>query len=156
MCATNIFSDSEAVEVFDSIPASSSGCFELHRQLATILHCSTPYFKVCHVDVQRQSGGSDCGLFAIAFTLMLCQRKDPRTVSFLQSSMRGHLVQCFEQEVISDFPHSTKPRRTARSRFISEKTMPVYCVCRLPWWKGYSKLGPLIRCDSCKECMVSL
>lgn len=112
--------------VFDSIPASSSGCFELHRQLATILHCSTSYFKVCQVDVQCQSGGSDCGLFAIAFALMLCQREDPRTVSFLQSSMRGHLVQCFEQEVIGDFPHSTKPRRTARSRFISEITVPVY------------------------------
>jgi hypothetical protein len=57
-----------------------------------------------NVKVQQQSGGNDCGLFAIAFATSLCHGEDPSQVFYDQKSMRQHLWQCINHEKISDFP----------------------------------------------------
>ena len=49
---------------------------------------------VNYIDVQWQSGGADCGLFAIAFATALCFGHDPSKLLYHQQSMRHHLVNC--------------------------------------------------------------
>ena len=119
--------------------------------IVSILKCEEATFLVRHVDVQRQSGGSDCGLFVIAFALLLCQRVNPCTQTLIPSVMRSHLLRCFEDEKITNFPTSLKSQRTARAKIISEQFVDVYCTCRLPRNKHYDKLGALIQCDKCKK-----
>ena len=76
------------MEVFDSMPAYSTTSSGLKRQVAAILTMSEKYFDLYHIDVQRQVGGSDCCLFAIAFAASLCARNTER---YAQTEMRQHL-----------------------------------------------------------------
>ena len=97
VCVSNVFSSPGVVEVFDSMPAYSKTLSGLKRQVAAILKTSEKSFDLYHVDVQRQVGGSDCCLFAIAFAASLCVRKDPHTERYAQAEMRQHLARCFEE-----------------------------------------------------------
>ena len=81
VCVSNIFSPPGIVEVFDSMPAYSMTSSGLKRQVAAI---SEKSFSIHHVDVQRQRGGSDCGLFAVAFAASLCMGSDPHTERYNQ------------------------------------------------------------------------
>ena len=56
------------------------------------------------VEIPKQLGANDCGLYAIANGTALCFGKDPATLRFNQSLMRLHLVQCLEQKRITHFP----------------------------------------------------
>ena len=57
---------------------------------------SSKEIMINYVNVQQQSGGSDCGLFAIAFATCLCESQNPSLVYFCQKQMRSHLMSCFE------------------------------------------------------------
>jgi hypothetical protein len=59
-------------------------------------------FRVC--DFQQQQGYSDCGLYAIAAAVDLACGNDPMNIQYDQSSMRKHLLECFEGKCISVFP----------------------------------------------------
>ena len=67
----------------------------LMTQVAAIMKCSEDCFTMRHIEVQMQHGSSDCGLFAIAFTTLLCERKDPSEYSLQQNKMRNHLERMF-------------------------------------------------------------
>ena len=56
-------------------------------------------------NVQQQFGSSDCGLFAIAFTVHLAFGDDPQHIAFEQSQMRPHLLKCFQRKKMEPFPH---------------------------------------------------
>ena len=58
------------------------------------------YFTMHHVNVQMQSGASDCGLFAIAVATVFDQKK-----------MTMHLQSCFENGKMSNFPACSRLRR---------------------------------------------
>ena len=139
------------VKVYDSMPSYSVHSSALTRQVASILRTPQADFELRHVDVQRQVGGSDCGLFAIAFATALCSGLDPFACSYKQSQMRSHLLTCFESQLMFTFPPPDRPRRLAHSRVLSTKRVPVHCVCRLPWNKYDKKRGPLVKCQSCKS-----
>ena len=47
------------------------------------------------VEVQKQHGTADCGVFAIAFAMAICFKQE--LAPFNQGSMRHQLVQCFEK-----------------------------------------------------------
>lgn len=150
ICASNILTPPGVVEVYDSMPSYSAHSSALMRQVATVLQTPQAEFELRHVDVQRQVGGLDCGLFAVAFATALCSGIDPFTCSFKQTEMRSHLLTCFESHQLSTFPAPDRPRRLAHCRVLSTKRVPVYCVCRLPWNKYDKKRGPLVKCHSCK------
>ncbi len=48
--------------------------------------------------VQQQSGGSDCGIFAIAFAVHLLRGDNIEDIDFDQEKMRSHLNSCFLKE----------------------------------------------------------
>ena len=100
VCASNVLTPPGVVEVYDSMPSYSQHSSALMRQVAVILQTPQAEFELRHIDVQRQVGGSDCGLFAVAFATALCAGKDPFTCSFKQAQMRSHLLTCFESRSI--------------------------------------------------------
>ena len=50
--------------------------------------------KFNFVPIQKQKGGSECGLFAIAISTAICKGLDPIVVTFNQAAMRDHLIEC--------------------------------------------------------------
>ena len=68
--------------------------------------------------MQKQIGGKDRGLFAIANTIALINGVDPVTVKFQQAKMRKHLQQCLESSFFTMFPLMTNDltSHTNRSR----------------------------------------
>ena len=59
------------------------------------------------MDIQTQSGGDDCGLFAIAISFVLCCGKDPCETEFRQDDMWNYLVSFFCIGKLSHFPSKT-------------------------------------------------
>ena len=57
--------------------------------------------------MQRQEGGQDCGLFAIAVATAIAHETDPSQMSFHQAAMRSHLAECFSNSLITPFPMSS-------------------------------------------------
>ena len=64
--------------------------------------CSPCNIKV--IPVQKQIGGTDCGLFAIAFSIALACSRDPSNEAYDQSRMREHILKCFSSQKIKPFP----------------------------------------------------
>ena len=55
------------------------------------------------VGSSKQTGGTDCGLFAIANATALTFKMNPSEIMFNQSSLHQHLVSCMEEK-FSLFP----------------------------------------------------
>lgn len=77
VCSSNIDCPLGIVDVYDSIPVYSVGSYSLRKQIAAILKTPESTFQLRFPDVKHQSGGSNCGLFAIAFATALCSSDDP-------------------------------------------------------------------------------
>jgi len=65
------------------------------------LFCPAAMLKI--VEVHKQHGVADCGVFAVAFATAIKQKLD---VPFSQGLMHHHLVQCFEKSTCLPFPFS--------------------------------------------------
>ena len=130
------------VEVYDSL---YSCCPTICKaQIAALLATKQPTIELKYMDVQMQSGGYDCGLFAIAFATAIVFGKEPGLFSFDQSKMREHFRKCLEQGYITMFPLS-RMRRTTKIKTI--EPIRVYCKCRMPELPQTK----WIECSSCKE-----
>ena len=103
---------SSGVDVYDSLPAcmTKAALTKLKEQLAVILHTSDRDFEIQLIDVQHQSGESDCSLFAIAFAQVLCAGLDPHLTTFDQKSMQKHLYSSFEDGELLPFPLAQRQR----------------------------------------------
>jgi hypothetical protein len=56
------------------------------------------------VDKQKQIGGQDCSLFAVATAPAILFGHDAASIYFSQKAMRNHLTKCFEEQSITQFP----------------------------------------------------
>ena len=81
-----------------------------------------------------QSGEADCGLFAITFATALSNVLHPGAYIFDQSMMRSHLLNCFENGKIDNFPVRIKRRVNNKIKRVEE--FNVYCTCRRPITPG--------------------
>ncbi len=59
-------------------------------------------------NVQRQSGGADCGLFALAFATAICSDLPVSDMIFNQAEMRTHLKKCVTTATVEQFPHTLR------------------------------------------------
>ena len=59
--------------------------------------------------MQRQEGGDDCGLFALANLVEVLDGGDPRKCRFDQRKMRMHLFKCLSEEKWERFPKQPQP-----------------------------------------------
>ena len=64
LCVSNKFSPEGTVDVYDC-SLSNDISPSLQRQVAVILKCQSSSFMIRHVEVQRQIGNADCGLFPL-------------------------------------------------------------------------------------------
>ena len=93
--------------VDDSLPGGDIGS-RTRKQIASILATNEKKITVCFPTVQTQCGGSDCGLFALAFATSLCSSENPSTVSYIQHSLRSHLLSCLQNRAITLFPRRNR------------------------------------------------
>ena len=83
------------------------------------------------MNVAKQLGETDCGLYTIAIMTCLAYGEDPTCLVFDKTMLRPHLVECFERKSLQPFPIS-KGRRVTQT-IVTEQVCSVYCLCRLPW-----------------------
>ena len=94
----------------------------------------------------------DCGLFAIAnmmeFITNRCKglQQGRLELKFIQSEMRNHLVQCFQQNYMEPFPKQKLVTPTGIE--VINIDIDLFCCCSVPDVKG---LGPWIACDVCDK-----
>lgn len=74
--------EASTLNVYDSmhgnLPTSAQ------RLVADLVQCQECAITVQYIDVQWQSGETDCGLFALAFATSLCSGQDPAATSYIQ------------------------------------------------------------------------
>ena len=131
------------VFVYDSLYCSPP--VVVKQQTASLLATQKPKIPRKYVDVQMQSGGNDCGLFAIAFATALCLGELPGRYIFEQSSMRAPLIHCLETGEFSMFP-VRKMRRNAK-RVKSTTNIQVYYECRMTELPS----SEIVQCTKCHE-----
>ena len=111
-------------------------------QDAALLNTKDEKIVVHYANVQQQKNFSDCGLFAIAFAMSICNEQCPEELCYDTTVMRQHLFDCFEHQKMQPFP--SKPRRCFK-KTLRQITFRVFCHCRLPEQK------PMIACDQCQQ-----
>jgi hypothetical protein len=141
ICISTIGCQPGHVDVYDSLFSTLSP--SAVRQICTLLHSREPKLTVRMRDIQLQSGGSECGLFAIASAECLCRGEDPCGISWRQEIMRKHLISCFSKRRMSPFPGSKRQISTDIKRTLE---YPLFCSCRMP----EDKMG-MAQCTQCKE-----
>jgi len=86
-----------------------------------------PTFSVKLCSVSKQSGSSDCGLYAVAYITHIAFGDDPSLVIF---NPREHLLKCLEEQKMQPFPILKKLRTSGSPSCVIE--VQVYCYCRCP------------------------
>ena len=100
--------------------------------VSDLLQCPKDRIQIKMLNVQLQSGGSDCGLFALANITAALDGVDPSSLHFIQNLMRTHLVTCLEQKDPRPFPLDPSKRQARSPKILDTQTLRIYCVCRLP------------------------
>ena len=77
------------VRVYDSKYQCLTTTTEL--QLASLVNTPESQINIKFVDVQKQCGSSDCGVYAVAFATALSPGQDPGALYFAESEIRRHL-----------------------------------------------------------------
>ncbi len=97
--AASVFAAKGVVFVYDSVFRTIDRATK--NIIAKLFPTST---MIKQVQINRQIGGKDCGVFAIAIATALAFNQNPALIKFDQPSMRAHLVACFEKGQLSPFP----------------------------------------------------
>ena len=103
-------------------------------------YCCSPHVIMLNFS-SHINGGSDCGVFAIAFAMAICNGQNPKELTFNISKMRRHLCDCLTDQLMRHFPAT--PQRQQHHRSCRTETVQVYCRCRL------QEEGPMILCEGC-------
>ena len=80
-------------------------------QMACLLRTSKSEFTLNFVDGHKQTGSNDCGLFNIAYAVLLSLGENPGTLVFDYPKMCSHLSSCIEQQCFSLLPIRGKRRK---------------------------------------------
>ena len=133
----------DEVYIYDSLYVCVNQAIK--NQIAALLATKKKEIKLKFMDVQIQSGGYDCGLFAIANATALVLGYEPGRFFFDQTAMRRHLKRCLESGSLSLFP--VKKTRRAEGKVKSEDSIELFCNCRMPQLPGVD----MIQCSTCSE-----
>ena len=128
VCISTIGCLAGVVKAFDSL--YHKPCPLLIDHVCRMLLCPLDTVTFLNEKVQRQFGGSNCGLFALAFATDLCHGLDPTTQTYSQSQMRQHYISCLESGQMTPFPKTSK--RVQYHLSCMKTSVPIYCLCRLP------------------------
>ena len=79
--------------------------------------------------VQKQSGKTDCGCFAIAWTVHLAYGDKPETIILDQTKLCSHLETCLLKQQFTPFSHTIKKTQCTRSHFLLNWTSFTFRFC---------------------------
>ena len=80
-------------------------------------------------DLQKQPNLHDCGLFAIANAMAICNGQSPEGLSYNTKVMRKHLAGCLEDKVFRHFPASKRMlNRKQKDQKYSRFAVPAVCL----------------------------
>ena len=139
---SNLNCQEGTVNVFDSFYNDIDK--ESKFQIANILKPTGKNIKFNIIPVQRQAGGTEYGLFAIAFAVALGLGFNPTKLLFKQESMRGHLIDCLTKQEFSNFPFSINTNWRKKKTVIIRENI-FFCICR-----GLYD-SEMVQCTSCSE-----
>ena len=95
----------------------------------------------------KQNNSVDCGLYAIAFITSYCFRKNLCfDLIFDSNKLRTHLLQCFENNTISEFPLTSKTISSRRKKKQKSINIQIFCTCYLP-----ECFDDMVQCDKCQK-----
>ena len=140
--ASNMGCAPGTVKIFDSLHLSLSP--SVKKTIASLVHTNDSSFSLEYAGMQYQTGGNDCGLFALATACALC----PSTLTFEQKSMRSHLLRAFETRSLTPFPSTPRVKRARISR---KERVKVYCECKCP-----DDGSRMVQCKSCQEWYITI
>ena len=140
-CLSNKFSSSGTLELFDSLHTVPEEGDTIIPQACSILRTPEPSLTINVVNVGRQEGGSDCGLYAIAMAYDLCAGVDPVSKNYVQNELRSHLHSCINAKQLKPFSSTD---RDITERTISSVNVEVHCNCRMPEGGKW-----MVCCDRC-------
>ena len=112
--------------------------------ISQLLNTSGDSFSVNIMDVGKQAGATNCGVYAIATLTCLAHGKDPCSIVFKKEDLRSHLQEILLTSQIKEFP-STQ-RRKRKSRILSTEVFEVHCICRMP-----DDGCKMVCCDRCNK-----
>ncbi|KAG1702037.1 Nucleoporin NUP35 [Nymphon striatum] len=145
-------SQGKVVQYYDSLlVGANKRCvpFSVCQVAASTLFCqSSEKITVDVMDCQKQSGGNDCGLFAVAHATALCFGMDPSLFQWKQDQMRSHLKKCISSGRIEMFPHTYQ--NVHKKVILFSFDFDIYCHCRKPYDKKCSGKG-VVACDKCNQ-----
>jgi len=100
--ATTINCTQNEVKVYDSLFQYLER--ESIQLVETLFQCNgiDPHIKM--IQCRKQIGAKDCGVFAIAFATAIAHRLNPSRQNFNQQAMRAHLVDSFNNKLLTPFP----------------------------------------------------
>ena len=145
VCMSTIGCTANTVNVYDSLNSKASPA--VVKQITSILHCQAPSFTIRAINCQGQSGGSDCGLFAIATATSLCHGLLPGLTLWDQTVMRVHLMECFETGELLPFPGWETDGASKEEQSLCKQTVRVFCSCR----RQEDNKRKMAQCIQCKE-----
>ena len=97
---------------------------------------------------QHPKNGADCGIFSISFATTLAFGGDPLTVTYDAALLRAHLIKCFDNNLMVEFP-LTETRAIKCKLYTS--IVELYCACCLPYWR-IDEIGlRMAECENCKR-----
>ena len=102
-----------------------------------------PHLAVHIPPTQQQNGGSDCGIYAIAFALHAALGDDVKVLEFDQPQIRAHLLNCFRKKELTRI--LTIKKCTGRSNHFPHQEIELYCSCLMP-----ETYGDMVQCDKCE------
>ena len=141
VCISTIGCQAGIVKIFDSLYSKPNSVLIDHACRMLFFQQDTVTF--CSEKVQKQLGGSDCGLMALAFATDLCHGLDPATQRYSQFEMRQHFVSCLESGKMKPFPKTN--RRVHCHLSCNRNSVPIFCLCRL-----LNNKQEYIQCCSCR------
>ena len=113
--------------------------------ISQLVHFEGKSIPLKIMNISKQTGITDCGLYAIAnLTALTLGNVDPTSVVFDQNELRSHYLDCLEKQNVKDFP-VLKHRRIA-AKFKHLDHILIYCFCRC------SDDGTkMVVCEQCQE-----
>ena len=80
---------------------------DINKETVSVLENLFGLTAYVMINIPKQSGSKDCGVYAIAIITALAHGENPATIKFKQDTMRPHLVHCLETESLTMFSNDT-------------------------------------------------
>ena len=106
--------------------------------IAKLVNTDKPSFTVRVASVTKQSGASDCGLYAIAYITHIATGLNPSLYIFRQALMRNHLLKCFEQKKLEPFPVFKERRVSTCAKKLQSRFTAIAALSMMvrKWWSA--------------------